>query len=113
MFKTFIFIMALLLLASCYGNDNELYSKNLEVITKVKIYDIDRIENNIVILISKDLKEVKKMKLSFFKKEIKEGYQITYIDGEIYISKNNKLKSKISKILFELNPENKRYSLNL
>lgn len=113
MFKTLILITMLLSLTSCYGNNNDLYSKKLNIANKAKIYDVDRIENNIVILISRDLKKIKKIKLSFFKKEIKEGYQVTYIDGEIYVKNNKKLESKVSKLLFELNPENKKYSLNL
>ena len=113
MLKSLIFITMLLLLTSCYGNNSDLYSKKLHITNKAKVYDVDKIENNIVVLISKDLKKVKKIKLSFFKKEIKEGDQVTYIDGEIYVNKNQKLKSEVSKVLFELNPENKKFSLKL
>ncbi len=113
MFKTLILVTMLLSLISCYGNNNDLYSKSLNIINKAKVYDVDRIENSIVVLISKDLKEIKKIKLSVFKKEIREGYQVTYINGEIYVNSNKKLESKVSKILFELNPENKKFSLNL
>jgi len=114
MLKALILITMLAFVVSCYGNNSDIYSKKTtEIINNAKIYDVDRIENNFVILISKDLKTVKKIKLSSFKKEIKEGYQITYVDGDIYIKKNKKLNAKISKLLFELNPENNKLSLNL
>jgi hypothetical protein len=101
------------LVVSCYGNKNNVYSKKIGVVKESNMYDIDRIENGIVVLISKDLKKVKKIKESYFKKEIKEGYQVTYIDGEVYVNKNDKLRDKITKLQFELNPENKKLSLNL
>jgi hypothetical protein len=113
--KMFRILMISLLttFVSCYGNNSDLYSKEPVISTIHKTYDVDKIDNNIVVLVSKDLKNVKKIKKSFFKKEIKEGYQVTYIDGEIYVSKNKKLKAEISKILFDLSPENKKLSLKL
>ena len=113
MLKILILIVMLSLITSCYGNDNQVYSKKLNIFINSDIYDVDKIENNIVVLISRDLKKVRKIKLSFFKKEIKEGDMVSYVDNEVYINKNNKLKSRIMKLQFELNKENQKLSLNL
>jgi len=113
MFKLLIIAISLISITSCYGNNKELYSKKLLIHDSSSIYDVEKIENGIVVLISRDLKKIKKIKKSFFKKEIKEGYMVTYIDDEIYINNNKKLKSEIMKLQFELNEENNKLSFKL
>jgi len=108
-----VIVVMLLLVSSCYGNETELYSKKLNIVSNSQIFDVDKIENNIVTLISRDFKKVKQVKLSFFKKEIKEGYMVTYINEDIYVSNNKKLKSKIMKLQFELNTNNQNLSMKL
>jgi len=113
MFKLLIIAVTLLSITSCYGNNNDLYSKKLVVHSNSNIYDVDKIENDVVVLISRDLKKVKRIKKSFFKKEIKEGYMVTYLDDDVYINDNKKLKSQIMKLQFELNKDNKKLSFKL
>jgi len=113
MFKLLIIAVTLLSITSCYGNNNDLYSKKLVVHSNSNIYDVDKIENDVVVLISRDLKKVKRIKKSFFKKEIKEGYMVTYLDDDVYINDNKKLKSQIMKLQFELNKNNKKLSFKL
>ena len=111
--KSLIIVAMFLLISSCYGNKSDVYSKKLNIVNNSQVFDVDNIENNIVTLISRDLKKVKKIKLSFFKKEIKEGYMVTYVNEDIYVSTNRKLKSKIMKLQFELNSKNQNLSMKL
>ncbi len=101
-----------IILISCNEN-HDLYSQNIDNLIKtIKKYDVEQIQNNTVILISKDLQEIKKIKKNNFK-NINEGDEIIYKGDEPFIENNNKLKHKIKTLIEQLNKQNKNLEIKL
>jgi hypothetical protein len=95
--KQILIILTLLITLSC-SNEELTYKANL--ITPIE-YNVDRIEGNIVILLSDDLK-IKRVNISNFKEEIKEGKKVTFYRDNIKVEDNHKLKNDIIDLQNEL-----------
>ena len=112
-------VIALLLFTatSCWGtpkgNPKESYSKKLPSLSLSSIYDVDRIDNGIAVLVSRTLKKTVYIKVNDFEFDICEGDRIIYMDGKIYRNSNKKLKKDIIKLQKELLEKDMRLSLNI
>ncbi len=95
--KQVLTILTILIALSC-NNEELTYKANL--ITPIE-YNVDRVEGDIAILLSDDLK-IKRVNISNFKEEIKEGKKVTFYKDSIKVEENHKLKNDIINLQNEL-----------